>query len=126
MWHQAPEYQAFLVETVPEWWVSAIQIFLGNIIAETGTLRAAPRSWQRTACYTPINDMRCLHAGFYWGHRLLHAYPFMYQFHKRHHEYVDTGVITTFYVSFIDALITDLIPLMFAIVVLNMHIYTAW
>ncbi len=68
----------------------------------------------------------CSETGFYFGHRLLHSSPFWYRYHKWHHEFVDTGVLTTFYVHPIDALVTDLIPIGTAIFALKMHIYTIW
>jgi hypothetical protein len=43
-------------ETVPVWWVTAYQVLLGIAIAETG---------------------------FYWGHRMIHASPWLYSFHKQ-------------------------------------------
>jgi sterol desaturase/sphingolipid hydroxylase (fatty acid hydroxylase superfamily) len=86
-------------ETVPAWYVSAFQIIVSSLIAETG---------------------------FYFGHRLLHSSPFWYDFHKMHHEFKDSTVLATFYLTPVNSLITDLIPAGAGLVLFNMHIYTQW
>jgi sterol desaturase/sphingolipid hydroxylase (fatty acid hydroxylase superfamily) len=93
-----PKYDQFSVDSVPEWYVSAIQIVVSVLITETG---------------------------FYWGHRLLH-HPSFYYLHKTHHEFKDVTAIASYYASPSDYLATNLLPAMFGIIVFEMHLYTAW
>jgi sterol desaturase/sphingolipid hydroxylase (fatty acid hydroxylase superfamily) len=88
----------YMPETVPEWYTSLWQVLAGTIVAETG---------------------------FYWGHRLLHK-PWLYWAHKKHHEFKDCTVWATFYVTPLDALITDIIPAGLPLFLFNMHIYTIY
>jgi len=85
-------------KTVPAWYTTMWQCLAGSVIAETG---------------------------FYWGHRVLHK-PWLYWAHKRHHEFKDCTVWATFYVSPLDALITDIIPAGAPLLIFDMHIYTIW
>lgn len=89
----------YRAETVPHWTTSAWQILAGTVCAETG---------------------------FYFAHRALHAFPYLYSHHKRHHEYKSCTVMATFYVEPLDALLTDLIPAGLPLVLFDMHIYTIW
>jgi len=88
----------YLASETPEWYTSMWQVLVATIIAETG---------------------------FYWGHRILHT-KWLYWAHKRHHEFKDSTVWATFYVSFLDFFITDFIPAGLPIVFLDMHIYTIY
>jgi len=88
----------FRAEKVPEWWVSAYQILVSTFVAESG---------------------------FYWAHRFLHTKDW-YQHHKLHHEFKDSTVLATFYVTWVNSLLTDLIPAGFGIFFFKMHIYTQW
>jgi len=63
--------------------------------------------------------------GFYFFHRLMHETR-LYYWHKRHHEFKDATVWATFYVGFLDSVITDFIPAGLGIMYFNMHQWTIW
>lgn len=60
---------------------------------------------------------------FYWGHRALH-HRWLYRFHKMHHEFKDTSIITSYYVHPVEILLTAIIPAATPAALFNMHYYT--
>ena len=124
--------------TVPVWWVSAYQIICSTIFAEVGFyfahrllhhpsyvfffllllvffLPSPPPPSLSTSPYTPPPLSLSL------THNHIHSW---YRFHKRHHEFKSNVVIASFYVDFMDSLLTDLIPAGFGAVYFKMHWYT--
>lgn len=94
-----PAYEAVLPERIPPWYVSARQIIVSILVIDVG---------------------------FYWGHRLLHSSPFWYRWHKKHHEFVDTGILAAFHVSIVEAILTIMLPAALAVGGQRMHLYTVW
>lgn len=90
--------EQFKWENTPEWSTSAFQIFVSMLIAD---------------------------CGHYWGHRMLHL-PQFYKWHKMHHEFKQNTVLASFYITYQELLLTDLIPAGIGFAMFNMHIYTFW
>lgn len=83
--------------TIPPWWVSAVQVIGASFVFDFM---------------------------FYWGHRILHTFPRLYKYHKMHHEFKDTSVITSYYVHPVEILLTTIIPGATPAALFNMHYYT--
>ena len=78
-----------------------------------------------TVAYQCLVSTFVAETGFYFAHRLCHETR-LYYWHKRHHEYSDSTVYATFYVGFLDSVLTDFIPAGFGIVYFEMHQWTVW
>ncbi len=62
--------------------------------------------------------------GFYWSHRLLHAWPRLYRYHKDHHAYYVPTALAGVWMHEIDDTITSLACGLIPAYLLNMNIIT--
>jgi len=59
--------------------------------------------------------------GFYWTHRIMHAYPKLYQFHKFHHQYNQNNVLSAQYFHPIDFVFSIAAPVIATNTIIRPH-----
>jgi sterol desaturase/sphingolipid hydroxylase (fatty acid hydroxylase superfamily) len=120
--------QAIIVTSVVQWAWVANTLQWNWIDNHPDLTRADPATIpsKATVAYQCLVSTLVAETGFYFCHRLLHNVPWLYYYHKRHHEYRYSTVYATFYVGFFDSLITDMIPAGFGIMYFQMHQWTIW
>lgn len=62
--------------------------------------------------------------GFYWTHRLAHAHPRLYRFHKVHHEYKQNTILASQHEHPVDYVLTIATPALMAISAVGPHSFT--
>jgi sterol desaturase/sphingolipid hydroxylase (fatty acid hydroxylase superfamily) len=62
--------------------------------------------------------------GFYMTHRLMHSTPFLYQFHKVHHEYKQNNVLSAQHFHPVDYFISIGGPAVLATTIVKPHSFT--
>lgn len=62
--------------------------------------------------------------GFYSTHRLMHAYPSLYKYHKVHHEYKKNTALAAQHNHFVDYILSIGLPGAFAIAIIDCHSFT--
>jgi len=94
--------------------------------------RYEPAAVEKLIADTPDRPTFLLHLGvaliifetfFYWGHRMQHAVPWLYQFHKLHHEFTQPFSLTAVWGHTIDLFLTNL-PMVIPFMLFEWHIYT--
>ncbi|KAL7531558.1 hypothetical protein ACHAXR_004111, partial [Thalassiosira sp. AJA248-18] len=81
-----------------------------------------PTLWQ-SSCDVLI--MVVLHEfGFYWTHRLFHAYPALYKYHKVHHEYKQNNVLSAQHFHIVDFLGSIALPAILPTIIVCPHSFT--
>lgn len=86
------------VEDTPAWYVSFYKLMIGFAIFETN---------------------------FYWGHRWLHTKE-GYKYHKDHHAFYTPVANTGNWGHDLDGLLNIILPGIFPVYLLDMHLYTFW
>lgn len=86
---------------------------------------ALPSRW--TVVWHALVGTVIAEVGFYWGHRAMHTKLLYGVAHKKHHEFAqDTTVFATMYVTWIECLLADIIPVGISVVMFDMHLYEIW
>lgn len=62
----------------------------------------------------------------YWMHRLVHSYPCLYRYHKRHHEFHEVSILAAAYTHPIDILLTFILPMLVGMLIVRPHTMIAW
>lgn len=62
--------------------------------------------------------------GFYSSHRLMHSQPFLYRYHKIHHEYKENIAIAAQHNHFIDFILSIALPALLALSIVQCHSVT--
>lgn len=62
--------------------------------------------------------------GFYWAHRITHAIPSLYKYHKVHHEYKQNDVLASQYFHPVDFFLSIALPAILSTIIIKPHSFT--
>jgi sterol desaturase/sphingolipid hydroxylase (fatty acid hydroxylase superfamily) len=100
--------------------------FLGTQMTKESIFGTDDENWPSTTkniidllCLTIVNEF-----GLYVGHRLMHEKPFLYKYHKIHHEFKVNVIMAAQHLHVVDFIFTNAVPALLAICVVNPHSLT--
>ena len=62
--------------------------------------------------------------GFYWAHRIIHAIPSLYKYHKVHHEYKQNDVLASQHFHPVDFFLSIATPVILSTIIIKPHSFT--
>jgi len=64
--------------------------------------------------------------GFYWAHRMFHAFPSLYKLHKQHHTFTSTIGFAAEYAHPLEAFLANGLPTIGGALILGVHMWVLW
>mmetsp|Transcript_19393 Transcript_19393/g.42122 ORF Transcript_19393/g.42122 Transcript_19393/m.42122 type:complete len:314 (-) Transcript_19393:10561-11502(-) len=101
-------------------------VYVKTIIFPRRALSFSVDDWPtHMESFTNIMALVILHEfGFYWTHRLMHAYPKLYKYHKKHHEYKQNNVLSAQHFHPVDFFFSIAAPALLPTIIVRPHAFT--